>query len=61
MVENGNYLAVLRGENEDKERTPVYYCSCCNEPIYDGDYYYPIDGEKVCEYCIEDFKEKAVK
>ena len=31
-----------------------HYCSRCGAPIYEGDYLYAIDGEKLCEDCLND-------
>lgn len=43
-------------ESEDKE-----YCTCewCGEPIYIGDIYYDLNGDKVCEDCIMDCRKTA--
>lgn len=35
----------------------VYECSCCNEPIVEGEEYYYFNEEYYCEDC---FKENAV-
>ncbi len=37
---------------EDKEPEIYAYCDICDEPIYDGDKYYDINGIKYCEACI---------
>ena len=31
-------------------------CDCCGSEIYDGDYYYEIDGNIYCKRCIEESK-----
>ena len=41
----------------DRNLTPpeskVYdFCCVCGEPIYSGEYFYNITGDKVCEECI---------
>ena len=28
------------------------YCDCCGNEIYEGDYVFEIDGEKLCEECL---------
>lgn len=38
---------------EDKRRV-VYTCSCCGEPIYEGDEYWELCGSYYCEACIDD-------
>lgn len=44
--------------SEDKESGLIKYCDCewCGEPIFYGDEYYNIAGEKICCECIEDCK-----
>ncbi len=37
----------------------VYKCSCCGEPIYEGDTYYDIDDDAWCEDCILDSRKEA--
>ena len=37
------------------EKLPV--CDVCGEPIQESEYY-EFDGEKVCEYCLEDYIRK---
>lgn len=32
----------------------VYTCVNCQEPIYEGDDYYDIEGDAWCEECIRD-------
>lgn len=41
------------------EPPEVYKCSCCGEPIYEGDTYYDIDGDAWCEECILDTRKEA--
>ena len=45
----------------DKEREPQVYdtCECCGEPIYEGDEYFDICGDKWCEDCIRSCKREA--
>lgn len=31
-------------------------CDCCGSEIYDGDYYYEIDGNIYCNRCIKESK-----
>lgn len=38
-----------RGHTETR---PVFLCSECGETIYEGDEYYDIFGEQICEDCI---------
>ena len=44
-----------------REDQPEQLCTCawCGGPIYAGDDYYDLDGESVCEECIESAKRKA--
>jgi hypothetical protein len=37
----------------------VYECSCCGEPIYEGDIYYDINDDVWCEECILDARKEA--
>lgn len=43
----------------DEELQIVYYCSDCGEPIYEGDDYYEIAGDIICEKCIDNYKHTA--
>lgn len=36
------------------EQEPVTYCSSCGVPMYEGEYLYTIDDEKLCEDCLND-------
>ena len=50
---------MIRGYDEWKttppeEPEPVEVCSRCGNGLYEGDYLYPIDGEKLCENCVKD-------
>lgn len=41
------------------ERMQVYICSLCEEPICEGDVYYGLFGERVCERCVREAREEA--
>lgn len=30
------------------------YCDCCGCGLYRGDYFYEINGEKLCEDCMDE-------
>lgn len=34
------------------EQGPATYCDCCGCEVYEGDYIYTIDGERLCEDCL---------
>ena len=34
------------------EQVPATYCDCCGCEVYEGDYIYTIDGERLCEDCL---------
>ena len=34
------------------ELAPATYCDCCGCEVYEGDYIYTIDGERLCEDCL---------
>lgn len=34
-------------------------CEICGEPIYDGEDYYEIDGQRYCEDCVYDARKTA--
>ena len=36
------------------EPEPVTYCSSCGAPMYEGEYLYTVDDEKLCEDCLND-------
>lgn len=35
------------------EPVPIMFCAECNEEIYEGNYYWNIDGEHYCEDCAD--------
>lgn len=37
-----------------EEEEVVYECFGCGREIYEGDYYYEIDGEVYCKECLDD-------
>lgn len=36
------------------EPEPVAKCSCCECNLYEGDYLYMVDGDYLCEDCLND-------
>ena len=52
-LENGMLLY------REKEREEAHKCAWCGESIYEGDECYDINGEIVCENCIENAKRRA--
>ena len=48
--------AWIREQDKVLERRPR--CSYCDEPIID-DWYYDIEGEIICQYCVEDRKRRV--
>lgn len=50
-----------RCPNAPEPSEPPYVTEClnCGEKIYDGDYYYDIDGEEWCEECIKECRKTA--
>lgn len=41
------------------EEVVVHYCCECGEPIYEGDYFYEINGEPWCAECIHNCRKEA--
>ncbi len=41
------------------EAEAKYICECCGAGIYEGDSFYWIAGERVCESCVEQLREIA--
>lgn len=35
-------------------------CDCCGRSLYEGDYLYTIDGEHLCEDCVNDEYRKMI-
>jgi hypothetical protein len=37
------------------------YCGCdeCGGPIYEGDFFYPLYGDNICEECMENARRTA--
>lgn len=46
-------------EQREKRRSRRPMCDYCGEPV-DEDFYYEINGEIFCEYCLDNFFRKAV-
>lgn len=36
------------------EPEPIAFCDSCGAELYEGDYLYMINGEKLCEDCLND-------
>lgn len=36
------------------EPEPIAFCDSCGAELYEGDYLYTINGEKLCEDCLND-------
>lgn len=36
------------------------YCSACDAPLYEGDSFYLIEGETLCEECLKYMYRKVV-
>ncbi len=36
------------------EPNPIVLCDSCGAELYEGDYLYTINGEKLCEDCVND-------
>lgn len=47
MVNDYFYL-----EPPDNEADAVYRCEYCDVPIYEGEEYFEIDGDILCEDCV---------
>lgn len=45
----------------NKEREPEKFCDCdwCFEPIYIGEDYYDLMGDRVCEECVKASRQTA--
>lgn len=42
------------------EPRSVFICSTCGEMIYEGDNYYDVLGEQICDECMWSAKREAV-
>lgn len=40
---------------DDEEEQPIYFCDECNGDIYEGDSIFKIDGDKICEDCLDSY------
>lgn len=45
--------------HENQQAKKIYTCSCCGYGIYNGDAYWNISGQIICEECIEHLKNEA--
>lgn len=51
---NENSIFAEYDEQLPSEDKPTTRCDICGEPLYDGDAYYDVMGEKYCESCMKD-------
>ncbi len=42
-----------------EEYEPKMYCDWCEEALYEGDPYYEIKGEIICDICMDSIKQYA--
>lgn len=45
--------------HENPQAKKIYTCSCCGYGIYNGDAYWNLSGQIVCEECINNLKQIA--
>lgn len=41
--------------SQPDEPDPVEKCDCCGRSLYVGDFISTIDGEKICDDCLNDY------
>lgn len=46
-------------QKQAKQLAKLPECDYCNDPIQD-DFYYEINGENICEHCLDQFFRKEV-
>lgn len=39
---------------EPPEPDPILHCGKCGNGIYEGEFYFRIDGDDICETCLND-------
>lgn len=49
-IKDYDHWKTIAPEPEEEQE----YCICCGGQIYQGDYLYTINGEKLCEECTRD-------
>lgn len=49
----GNWIC---DRSDPDEPRAVYTCDGCGCAICEGDYFFDLDGEKLCEECFDEFK-----
>jgi len=60
-IEEGEIMAIDNPNIGDEScfsetrRKEVTSCDVCNEPIYENEEYYEIDGHTLCDYCMDDY------
>lgn len=52
-------MEYLQGFDEWKttspeEPDPAAHCDQCGSPLYEGDFLYTVNGERLCEECVND-------
>ena len=58
---NDNYDLFVRHDAEQEAwLAKLPRCGCCGEPIQD-DYLYEINGEALCEHCLNEYYRKDVE
>lgn len=50
---------LYQGKYEEPVAKPVFVCDSCDMEIFEGEYYYEIETNLICEDCINDYRHIA--
>jgi hypothetical protein len=59
MCEICHHTPCVGGCPNAPEPIPVYECAWCEKPILVGDEYYDINGDRICDECIQGCRKTA--
>ena len=48
----------LEGEKKLSRVREQVYCALCREELYPGDHYFLLDGQRICERCLERYAQR---
>ena len=49
---------LLGGEKKLSRAREQVYCALCREELYSGDHYFLLDGQRICERCLERYAQR---
>lgn len=54
----GNFAERIGGEKHLRSTGEQVYCALCRGELYPGDHYFLLEGQRVCERCLERYAQR---